>query len=139
MSWSITWLVVTKSFAKNRRPLYGNGLEHAKCQSLRSAITTLDYEFKTDQGNLAFAEFMRDNIWRWVRPAELIDTNWYDADRDGQDDYPGSLLDFMFVAGAAKELDWKCEVVVREGDFPDDDKTSDHRPVTLSLVGDLNE
>ena len=97
-----------------------------------------DYEFKNEQGNPAFSEFMRDNIWRWVQPAELIDTNWYDEDGDGQDDYPGSLLDFMFVAGAAKELEWICEVVVRDGDFPDDDKTSDHRPVTLSLMGANN-
>ncbi|MDA0991027.1 MAG: hypothetical protein O3A51_09780 [Verrucomicrobia bacterium] len=41
------------------------------------------------------------------------------------------MLDFTFVAGAAK--DFKCEnrVIVRDGDFPDDKSTSDHRPVEL--------
>ncbi len=55
----------------------------------------------------------------------------------GQDKYPDSILDFVFVASAAK--DWQAEsyVVVREGDFPDSDQTSDHRPIimTLALTG----
>jgi hypothetical protein len=70
-----------------------------------------------------------------VEPSELIDTNWYDNPRepDGDDDYPGSILDFAFVAGPAK--DWKsvCNVIVREDDFPDDEKTSDHRPYELII------
>jgi hypothetical protein len=41
------------------------------------------------------------------------------------------MLDFAFVASAAKELECKCRVIVRDGDFPDDDATSDHRPVEL--------
>ena len=93
-----------------------------------------DYEFKTRQGNRAFTEFMRDDVWQWVKPKEWIDTNWYDRDRDGKDDYPGSMLDFAFVAGPAKGWKWECEVLVREGDFPDDEKTSDHRPVVLKRV-----
>ena len=93
-----------------------------------------DFEFKTRQGNKAFTEFMRDNVWQWIEPKKLIDTNWYDRDRDGKDDYPGSMLDFAFVAGSAKKFKWQCEVIVRDGDFPDDDKTSDHRPVVLKLV-----
>ena len=93
-----------------------------------------DFEFKSRQGNRAFTEFMRDGVWKWVEPKTLIDTNWYDRDKDGVDDYPGSMLDFAFVAGAAKEFKWHCDVVVREGDFPDDDKTSDHRPIVLKRV-----
>ena len=48
-----------------------------------------------------------------------------------------SMLDFNFVAGGVK--DWKAEsrVIVRDGDFHDDDKTSDHRPVELTIsMGD---
>ncbi len=94
-----------------------------------------DYVFETRKGNPGFVNMMQDNIWRWVEPTELIDTNWYDNPEqpDGQDDYPGSMLDFAFVAGPAK--DWKstCNILVREGDFPDDEKTSDHRPYELLI------
>lgn len=95
-----------------------------------------DYEFDTDRGNKAFSNFMQDNVWKWIKPVELIDTNWYDREGDGEDDFPGSMLDFAFVAGAAKAQDWQCEVIVREGDFPDDETTSDHRPSVLTLVSD---
>jgi endonuclease/exonuclease/phosphatase family metal-dependent hydrolase len=95
-----------------------------------------DFVFKTRKGNPAFSNMLKDNIWRWVEPVELIDTNWYDNPRnlDGIDDYPGSMLDFAFVTGSAK--DWKstCRVLVREGDFPDDKTTSDHRPFELTIV-----
>ncbi len=95
-----------------------------------------DYVFATDKGNEAFTEFMRDNVWKWIRPAEMIDSNWYDENGDGVDDFPGSLLDFMFVAGPAKDADWNCQVIVRDGDFPDTAETSDHRPVVLTLITD---
>lgn len=95
-----------------------------------------DYVFATEKGNDAFVEFMRDNVWKWIQPTEMIDTNWYDGDGDGADDYPGSMLDFAFVAGPAKDLDWNCEVIVRDGDFPDNAETSDHRPVLLTLAAD---
>lgn len=90
-----------------------------------------DFEFKTRQGNQAFTEFMRDGVWKWIEPEKLIDTNWYDRDGDGKDDYPGSMLDFAFVAGPAKTYKWSSNVIVRDGDFPDDSRTSDHRPVVL--------
>ena len=61
----------------------------------------------------------------------MIDTNW--SDNNGVDRYPDSILDFSFVAGAAKDWKAECRVLVREGDFPDDKKTSDHRPVELVL------
>ena len=88
-----------------------------------------DYNFANENGNEAFREFMRDGIWKWVKPAEWIDTNWADRNEDGVDDYPGSMLDFVFVANGARE--WKAEsrVIVLDGDFPDDLMTSDHRPV----------
>ena len=93
----------------------------------------LDFVFATEKGNLAFDEFMKDNVWKWVRPEPLVDTNWSDRDGDGIDNYIDSLLDFSFVAGAAKTWNASSRVIVRENDFPDDDKTSDHRPVELML------
>jgi len=72
---------------------------------------------------------MRDNVWKWVAPDPLIDTQW--SDDDGKDRYPDSMLDFAFVANEAKEMKPQCSVIVTEGDFPDDEQTSDHRPVKL--------
>lgn len=94
----------------------------------------IDYDFHTQKGNAAFPEMLRDNVYEWVKPAELIDTNWADQDGDGKDNYPDSMLDFAFVAGPAK--DWKpiCRVIVRKGDFPDSKSTSDHRPIELKLT-----
>ncbi len=94
-----------------------------------------DYVFETQQGNPAFVNFMRDNIWQWVKPESWIDTNWYDDPRtpDGKDDYPGSMLDFAFVANRASEWKRICRVIVRDNDFPDDETTSDHRPLELLI------
>lgn len=93
----------------------------------------MDFDFRTERGNDAFPEMIRDSIWTWVRPKELVDTNWADRGKDGVDDYPDSMLDFAFVAGPAKTWTPECAVVVRPSDFPDDDKTSDHRPIRLTL------
>lgn len=96
-----------------------------------------DYVFKTRSGNEAFRVFMKDNVWEWVEPFELVDTNWYDnpEEPDGKDDYPGSMLDFVFVAGPAKDWTKSCKIIVRDGDFPDDEETSDHRPYELIVSG----
>jgi hypothetical protein len=90
-----------------------------------------DFVFATESGNEGFRSMLRDNVWKWIRPDPLIDTNWYDPEHTGNDVYPGSILDFAFVAGQASEWNCVCNVIVREGDFPDDEKTSDHRPFEL--------
>lgn len=94
----------------------------------------LDYVFGTKKGNKAFDEMMQDNVWKWIRPVPMIDTNWSDYDGDGIDNYIDSLLDFSLLAGAAKTWKATSRVIVRENDFPDNDKTSDHRPVELILT-----
>lgn len=94
----------------------------------------MDFDFDSQTGNEAFVEMLRDNVWTWIKPVEFIDTNWSDPDGDGKDNYPDSMLDFAFVAGPAKDWNPACKVVVREGDFPDDDSTSDHRPVELVVT-----
>jgi endonuclease/exonuclease/phosphatase family metal-dependent hydrolase len=98
----------------------------------------MDYDFHTQQGNEAFKVFVAAPILKWVKPAKLVDTNWADSDRDGKDDYPDSLLDFAWVAGPAREWTAEAVVVVREGDFPDNAKTSDHRPLTLRVAPTSN-
>ena len=93
-----------------------------------------DYNFQRQQGNKAFEMFMQDGVWRWVQPEKLVDTNWADVDphlpvEQRTDRYPGSCLDFIFVAGESKHWSAKATVIERPGDFPDTGETSDHRPV----------
>ena len=111
-----------------------------------------DFDFRNLTGNQSMAIFFDDESdreakWHWVIPdavystsgeggnvrsllaATFIDTNWADDDGDGVDDYPGSSLDYIFVAQGARDWRARSSVVVREGDFPDDEATSDHRPV----------
>lgn len=78
----------------------------------------MDYDFHTERGNDAFPEIIRDNIFSWVQPVELIDTNWSDPDGDGKDNYPDSMLDFAFVAGSTKDWNPVCRVIVRDRIFP---------------------
>lgn len=92
-----------------------------------------DYDFRTQKGNESFDAFMAAGVWKWNKPKELIDNNWADRNRDGQDDYPDSILDYTFVNQAAESWKIESEVVVRASDFPDDDKTSDHRPMRIVI------
>jgi endonuclease/exonuclease/phosphatase family metal-dependent hydrolase len=94
----------------------------------------MDFVFATERGNEGFTAMLRDNVWQWVRPEELIDTNWSDTDGDGMDNFPDSMLDFAFVAGPAKDWQPVSNVTVRNGDSPDDATTSDHRPIELLLA-----
>ena len=93
-----------------------------------------DWDFHTKKGNEAFRTFMQDDVWTWAKPAQLADTNWADRDGDGKDDYPDSSLGFVFVAGDARNWNPTCRVITVDGDFPDDEETSDHRPVECVLV-----
>lgn len=97
-----------------------------------------DYVFATDKGNVAFDVFLKDDVFKWVRPSPMVDSNWFDGNGDGIDDYPGSLLDFVFVGGEAKAWESQCRVLVREDDFPDNKITSDHRPVEFTILPKSN-
>lgn len=91
-----------------------------------------DFDFKTQQGNPGFQAMLEGDTWTWLKPDPLVDSNWSD-DRQIKDRrvdrYPDSILDFVFVANGAKKWNGGSNVVVRPGDFPDNDKTSDHRPL----------
>lgn len=90
-----------------------------------------DFEFKSARGNPGFEAMMEGGVWEWLKPDPLLDSNWSD-DRQALpqrvDRYPDSILDFVFVANGAKQWQGEADVVVRPGDFPDNDQTSDHRP-----------
>ncbi len=91
-----------------------------------------DYDFKTAQGNPGYQAMLEGNVWQWLKPDPLIDSNWAD-DRNVKDRrvdrYPDSILDFVWVANEAKNWKGDSDVVVRAGDFPDTEATSDHRPL----------
>jgi len=96
-----------------------------------------DYDFKSKAGNDGFKAMVEGNVWTWLKPEPLVDSNWSDDRRVTDhrvDRYPDSLLDFAFVANEAKDWKGESDVIVRDGDFPDDDKTSDHRPIIVKLT-----
>lgn len=68
------------------------------------------YDLMTDGG-----------VFEWVRPAALIPTNCSAHQ---------SVLDFVFVAGAARNWNGVGEILFDQASYcPDDNSTSDHRPV----------
>lgn len=93
-----------------------------------------DYEIGTEKGNRSYDAFFEGGTFQWVKPTELIDTNWADRNEDGVDDYPNSILDFAYVANDAKNWGGTSKIITRTGDFPDTDRTSDHRPIELELT-----
>jgi endonuclease/exonuclease/phosphatase family metal-dependent hydrolase len=142
----VEFLVMNNHLARGKAPVRQEQatklVEWARTQLLPVVALgdyNFDYVFETKTGNRAFSNMLHDNVWQWVRPEEWIDTNWYDDPRepDGDDDYPGSMLDFAFVSGPAKAWKKRCRVIVRDGDFPDDESTSDHRPFELFVAGKL--
>lgn len=95
-----------------------------------------DYQFATGTGNAAFDAMVEGDTWSWVKPDPLVDSNWSEDRKrlgPGVDSYPDSILDFVFVANGAKRWHGESDVIVRAGDFPDDDRTSDHRPLIATF------
>jgi endonuclease/exonuclease/phosphatase family metal-dependent hydrolase len=95
-----------------------------------------DYEFSSAKGNPAFDAMLEEGTWTWLKPDPLVDSNWSEDRKrlgPGVDSYPGSILDFVFVANGAKQWQGESDVIVRAGDFPDDDRTSDHRPIIATF------
>lgn len=96
-----------------------------------------DFDFHARCGNDAYRVFHESGVWQWLEPDPLVDTNWAD-DRNAppgerRDRYPDSILDFVWVANGARSWRGVSDVVVRPGDFPDDDTTSDHRPIVATF------
>ena len=90
------------------------------------------FQLHHDAGKRSVRQMVEGDVWKLVKPTPLVDTQW--SDDNGKDRYPDSMLDFAFVSGPAKTWNPQCRVIVREGDFPDSSKTSDHRPVELRLT-----
>jgi endonuclease/exonuclease/phosphatase (EEP) superfamily protein YafD len=99
------------------------------------AIAVGDYNFDWDVQmgerihDLGYDLMTEGGAWEWVRPAQLVTTQC-----SGWPCRYESVLDFVFAAGPAREWRAESEIVVAPGDFPDDDTTSDHRPVVARFV-----
>ncbi len=134
------FIVMTNHLARRNEELRNEqaaGLREWARDSNESIIAmgdfNFDYSFKRKAGNASFSEFMKDGVWHWVKPNPMIDSNFSDSDGDGIDNYPDSMLDFVFLANGASTFKCRCSIVRREGDFPDDETTSDHRATELLI------
>lgn len=109
----------------------------AETQTL-PVITAGDFNFDWDAEDgdtfhdRGYDELTEDNVFEWIRPpSPLIKTH---------DSHHNSVLDFVFASGDAKVWNATSEIIVRAGDFPDDNTTSDHRPVRATFdVGDSRD
>jgi endonuclease/exonuclease/phosphatase family metal-dependent hydrolase len=95
-------------------------------------IATGDYNFDwdvaTEAHDLGYDLMVADNVWQWIKPATLVTTQC-----SGDPCAFNSVLDFIFAAGEAQDWPATSEIVVRDGEFPDDATTSDHRPVRATF------
>jgi endonuclease/exonuclease/phosphatase family metal-dependent hydrolase len=134
------FFVVTVHLARGNEDLRLSQAKGLSSWAAESDVPTIavgdfnfDYDFQRRRGNRSFQAIIEAGVWSWAQPDVLVDTNWSDADRDGVDNYPDSCLDFAFTANMPEGWAVDSEVIVREGDFPDDERTSDHRPIFVTL------
>ena len=108
--------------------------DHPEEPIIAAGDFNFDYDFRTARGNEAYDAMTEGDAWQWLKPDPLVDSNWTDdRNQPGRDLYPDSILDFVFVANRARQWRGESDVVVRPGDFPDDDRTSDHRPIIATF------
>lgn len=108
----------------------------AEAQTL-PVIAVGDYNFDWEVINgdadhdPGYDNMVADGVWEWVRPNVLVRTQCSALPAATTEDDCGfnSVLDFVFVSGVAQRWRAASEIIVFEGDFPDTDATSDHRPV----------
>jgi len=83
-----------------------------------------DWDLLDDQHDTGYDLMTAGGRFTWVRPETLVTTQC-----SGWPCEFNSVLDFVFSAGAAQSWRAEAEILVGPGDFPDDNTTSDHRPV----------
>lgn len=106
--------------------------EWATTQTL-PVIAVGDYNFDWNLPNgdtnhdLGYDNLTRGDVYRWVRPATLLKTQC--------DPNFNSVLDFVFVTGAAKAWPATSEIQFPETSYcQDDSQRSDHRPLHAVLT-----
>lgn len=150
---------LTRGNQLNRRTQAEGLREWARLQTvpiIAAGDYNFDFDFANLTGNRSMSIFMRLDaddkgkfVWRWIIPdaefeiegdtdatrrvgllARFVDTNW---SGNSSDSFRDSMLDFIFVAKGARNWKASSTVIVRQGDFPDDVSTSDHRPLEAVL------
>lgn len=118
-----------------------DGIRHRQATSLNEWATTqslpvinvgdfnFDYEIDESKWDAGYGNLTAGGVWKWVKPATLTTTQC-----SGWPCRYNSVLDFIFVAGPAQAWPATSEIIVRDGDFPDDDTTPDHRPVQATFT-----
>lgn len=100
-----------------------------------------DYEVDDSDNDEGYDNLTRDNVFTWVRPSILVRTQCSADDDAKLEEIPedlaceyNSVLDFVFVGGDAQGWVSESAIIIRDGDFPDDITTSDHRPVQAQFI-----
>lgn len=92
------------------------------------AIAVGDYNFDWaltgETYDLGYDLLTHDSKFVWLAPPTLVTTQC-----SGWPCQYNSVLDFVFVAGAAQTWRAEATIIVTPNDFPDSAATSDHRPV----------
>ncbi len=90
------------------------------------AVGDFNFDWSVTNGDAdhdaGYDALIEENVFVWIRPPEPLVRSHCSTTYN-------SVLDFVFVAGAAQGWNGISEIVVVEGDCPDDGTTSDHRPV----------
>lgn len=113
--------------------------EHSEAERVPSMVLIGDFNFDVSQstrrGNRSYEIFTRNGIFRWVEPSCLADSS---CPATGTQCNPrfGSILDFVFLAGAAREWEASSEILFKNDPTyceNDDDGGADHFPVRAVL------
>lgn len=90
------------------------------------AVGDYNFDWDVEDGDTdhdeGYDEMIGGGIFTWVRPPPPLKKTHCSTRFN-------SVLDFVFVAGDAKGWGGTSEILVAPGDCPDDNQTSDHRPV----------
>ena len=88
------------------------------------AVGDYNFDWSVQNGDTdhdeGYDHLTANNVFDWIRPATLVRT---------QDSNFNSVLDFVFASSAAKTWGVSSTILVEDGDFPDSNSTSDHRPL----------
>ena len=95
------------------------------------AVGNYNFDYDLDLGaddenyEKGFGNMIRNAVFTWVFPEPLVATHCSPQNR---------ILDFVFLANATGVMTGASEVLEVPGDCPDDDRTSDHRPIRAVLT-----
>jgi hypothetical protein len=87
-----------------------------------------DWDVETGEHDAGYDALVADGVFRWVEPATLVKTEC--------SPYYDSVLDFVFVGGAALAWDATSEILRADEDYCSNGHTatwSDHRPVEATF------